>query len=221
MIIISDMIGTITTGSPVIGLVKWVRDNQSAFRADFYLGRILPSYLLAKWGFIDTQKWGQKLMFTALTLIKNPSREDLEQMGEWSVENELWPKRRLDVLNLLSGYLKDGAQVWIASSVYEPTVMAFAGRIGASGIGTPLAITNGSVRFADSLVADEQKAEKVLSRLGVDRVDVAFGDTWADIPLLEHAERPIAVYPDQVLKATAAERGWEILGDRNAERVRT
>jgi phosphoserine phosphatase len=40
----------------------------------------------------------------------------------------------------------------------------------------------------------------VLSRLGVDRVDVAYGDTWMDIPLLEHAEHPVAVYPDEKLK---------------------
>ncbi len=45
-------------------------------------------------------------------------------------------------------------------------------------------------------------------------MDAAYGDTWADIPLLEHADRPIAVYPDAPLKAAALERGWEILGDR-------
>jgi phosphoserine phosphatase len=59
---------------------------------------------------------------------------------------------------------------------------------------------------------------KVLSKLGVDKVDTTYGDTWADIPLLEHADRAVAVYPDQVLKATAVERGWEIPGDRNARR---
>jgi phosphoserine phosphatase len=59
--------------------------------------------------------------------------------------------------------------------------------------------------------------EKVLTKLGVDKVDVAYGDTWADIPLLKHADRPVAVYPDEVLKATALERGWEILGNRKAK----
>lgn len=217
MIVVSDMIGTITTGSPVLGLVKWVRHNRSAFRADFYLSRNIPSYLLAKWGLIDSQKWGQKLMFTALSLIKYPSRESLEQMGQWSVEYELWPKRRQDILDHLTSHIKDGAQVYIASSVYEPTVVAFASRIGIHGIGTPLGIAGGRVHFAESLVADGQKAEKVLSQLGVDKLDVAYGDTWADIPLLEQADRPIAVYPDEVLLATAVERGWEILGDRKSK----
>lgn len=217
MNVISDMIGTVTTGSPVIGLVKWVRHNQSVMRANFYLGWNTPSYLLAKFGLIDWQKWGQRLMVSALPLIKNPSHHSLDQMGRWSVDYELWPKRRQDVLEKLASHVEDGAQVYIASSVYEPTVVAFASQMGARGIGTPLKIVEGRVRFAETVAADARKVEKVLDQLGVEDVDVAYGDTWADIPLLEHAKRPIAVYPDAVLKSTAMERGWEILGDRDAD----
>lgn len=36
----------------------------------------------------------------------------------------------------------------------------------------------------------------------MDKMDVAFGDTWADIPLAQHAARPIAIYADTGLKAT-------------------
>jgi len=217
MIIVSDLGGTVTTGWPVIGLVKWIRKNQSAFHANFYLGRNMLWYLLAKWGFVDNMKLGQRFMVTSLPLIKDPSHELLEQMSQFSVEFELWPKRRQDVLEQLTRHAQDGAQVYIASSIYEPMVKAFASRIGAHGIGTPLEITNGRVRFAEALVAEEHKAEKVLSLLGVDKVDVAYGDTWADIPLLESAVRPVAVYPDDGLKAAAVERGWEIIGDRNAK----
>jgi phosphoserine phosphatase len=217
MIVVSDMIGTVTTGSPVIGLVKWIRHHQSALRANLYLGRIIPAYLFTKWVRGDMQKFGQKLMFSSLPLIKNPSPASLEQMGHWSVEYELWPKRRQDVLDRLARHLQDGAQVIIASSVYEPTVAAFARRIGLGAIGTPLEIADGRVRFAESLVADENKAEKVLGHLGVEAIDAAYGDTWADIPLLERAANPTAVYPDPILKATALERGWEILGNRDAD----
>ncbi|MDK1118484.1 MAG: HAD family hydrolase [Anaerolineae bacterium] len=217
MIVISDMIGTVTTGSPVIGLVKWVRLHQSAARANFYIGWNLPGYILARWGVVNWLKWAQGFMISALPLLKHPSQKMLNGMAEWSVEHELWPKRRQDVLDQLSGHIEQGAQVHIASSVYEPTVQAFARRIGAQGIGTPLQIVNGRVSFREQLAADRHKAEKVLSRLGVNSVAVAYGDTWADIHLLGIAERPVAVYPDDVLKAIALERGWEILGERNAE----
>ncbi|NJN79988.1 MAG: hypothetical protein HC797_05695 [Anaerolineales bacterium] len=45
-----------------------------------------------------------------------------------------------------------------------------------------------------------------MSRLNVKRVDFAYGDTVLDIPLLEHAEHPVAVYPDAKLKQIALEK---------------
>jgi phosphoserine phosphatase len=74
-------------------------------------------------------------------------------------------------------------------------------------------IVNGRLRMVGGLVADEKKIEQVLKRLRVDRVDMAYGDTVLDIPLLEHADHPVAVYPDAKLKTVALERGWEIIGD--------
>ena len=90
---------------------------------------------------------------------------------------------------------------------------AFAKRFGAQAIGTPVEYVNGRVRMATDLVASERKIEQVLSRLKVDRVDFAYGDTMMDVPLLEHADHPVAVYPDAKLRAVAKERGWEIIGD--------
>ena len=78
----------------------------------------------------------------------------------------------------------------------------------------PVEYRDRHVRVAGELVAQERKIEQVLARVGVDRVDYAYGDTWMDIPLLEHAEHPVAVYPDARLRSTAQERGWEIMGDR-------
>ncbi len=217
MIVISDMMGTLTTGSPVLGLVSWVRQHQSKLRANLYMAGMLPSYFLAKAGLLDWQKWGQGLMVNSLSLVRDATPETMKQIAEWAVERDLWPERREDVLARLAEHTQNGAQVYIASSVFEPTVAAFAKRIGAQAIGTPLEIVNGRVRLAQDLVASQRKIEQVLSQLGVQRVDVAYGDTAQDIPLLEHAEHPVAVYPDQALKATALERGWEILGERSGE----
>jgi len=215
MIVVSDLGGTITTGYPVMGLVKWVRHNQSKLRANFYLARlVLPLYLFTKLKLINAEAAGEKLMHTALSLIRDPSPKNLEQMAEWSVEHELWPKRRQDVVDRLTDHLKDGAQVVLASSMFEPTVKAFADRIRVGALGTPLEILGGRVRFAEAIVHGEEKAQKVLAHLGVEKVDVAYGDTQLDIPLLELADNPVAVYPNQALKTAALERGWEILGDR-------
>lgn len=178
---------------------------------------IMPSYLIAKLGWIDWQSWAQGLMLNSLKLIKNATPEKMKGVGEWAVEHDLWKKRREDVIARLRDHASRGAQVYIASSVIEPIIEPFARRIGAQTIGTPVEYTNGYVRVAGELVAQERKIEQVLSRLGVERVDVAYGDTAQDVPLLEHADHPVAVYPDKALKAIALERGWEIFGSRESD----
>jgi phosphoserine phosphatase len=217
MIVISDMMGTLTTGSPVLGLVDWVRHNQSKMQARLYMTSIMPSYFIAKRGWIDWQQWAQGLMVNSLKMVKNATPEKMKTVGEWAVEHDLWQKRREDVIARLKSHAAQGAQVYIASSVIEPIIEPFARRIGAQTIGTPVEYVNGNVRVAGELVAQERKIEQVLSRLGVARVDFAYGDTVQDVPLLEHADHPVAVYPDAALKAIAIARGWEILGSREAD----
>ena len=213
MIVISDMMGTLTTGSPFLGLVDWVKHNQSKWRARFYMARVMPAYVLAKNGLIDWQEWGQKLMIESLAYIKDADEAKLAHASEWAVEHNLWKKRREDTVARLIKHREDGARVYIASSSVEPFIKPFAQRIGAEVIGTPVKIVNGRVQLAGELVASQNKIEQVLTRLGVKRVDFAYGDTEQDIPLLEHADHPVAVYPDKNLKQVALQRGWEIIGD--------
>jgi phosphoserine phosphatase len=208
------MMGTLTTGSPVLGLVDWVRHNQSKIQAQLYMASIMPSYLIAKRGWIDWQNWAQGLMINSLKMVREATPEKMKAVAEWAVEHDLWKKRRDDVIARLKTHAAQGAQVYIASSVIEPIIEPFARRIGAQTIGTPVEYVNGHVRVAGDLVAQERKIEKVLSQLGVDRVDFAYGDTEQDVPLLEHADHPVAVYPDEKLKSVALARGWEILGSR-------
>ena len=213
MIVISDMMGTLTTGSPFLGLVDWVRHNQSKWLARFYTAKAMPAYVLARNGLIDWQEWGQKLMVESLAYIKNADEAKVQSAAEWAVEHNLWKKRREDVIARLIKHREDGARVYIASSSVEPFVKSFASRFGAEAISTPVKIVGGRIQLAGDLVASENKIGQVLSRLGVERVDFAYGDTEQDIPLLEHADHPVAVYPDKNLKKVALERGWEIIGD--------
>lgn len=213
MIVASDLMGTLTTGSPFLGLVDWVKHNQSKVSANLYMAAIMPSYLMAKNGLIDWQAWGQKLMVNSLAYINNADAQKLADVSEWVVEHDFWKKRREDVVERLIKHREHGAKVYIASSVVEPFIEPFAKRIGAQSIGTPVEIVNGRVRMVGELMANEKKIEQLLSRLGVDRVDIAYGDTILDVPLLEHADHPVAVYPDAKLKAFALSKGWEVMGD--------
>jgi phosphoserine phosphatase len=214
MIVVSDLMGTLTTGSPYLGLVDWVKHNQSKWRAYYYLIRIVPSYLFARWGWVDKQRWGQDLMIKSLAYIQDADEQKLREVSEWVVEHDLWLKRRRDVIGRLVRHRQQGMQVYIASSVVEPFIVPFAERIGASAIGTQVKVFRKRVVMEGELMSDNKKIEQVLSRLGVRRVDFAYGDTILDIPLLEHADTPVAVYPDDKLKAIAEQRGWEIFGNQ-------
>lgn len=212
MLVISDMMGTLTTGSPVLGFVDWIRHNQSRRQARWLMAKMMPAYLLTKTGLINAQPWKLKLMLDSLVWIPELTPAKFDQVAEWTVEHNLWPQRREDVIARLREHAQQGAQVFIASSVYEPVAVAFGGRFGAQAIGTPVQFANGRATLASDLVASEQKIQEVLRRLEVSSVDYAYGDTYMDIPLLEHAAHPVAVYPDQQLYALAKQRGWEILG---------
>jgi phosphoserine phosphatase len=213
MIVLSDMMGTLTTGSPFLGLVDWVKHNRSRALANYYIARIMPSYFLAKRGIIDIQTWGQKLMVDSLAYIKNADEKKLADASEWVVEHNLWKLRREDVISRLIQHREKGAQVYIASSVVEPFIEPFARKIGAQVSGTPIKIENGRVQMVGDLIASEKKIQQIFNRLGVNKVDIAYGDTVLDVPMLEKADHPVAVYPDAKLKQIALERKWEIIGD--------
>ena len=216
MIVVSDLVGTLTTGSPTLGLVSWARHNQSALRANFFLARLLPRYFLARIGLIDMRKFGEWSMIASLPLIKNATEEMVREMALWSVDKVMWPKRRPDVLGRLARHKEQGADLYIASSALEPAVAALGERIGAAAIGSPIEIIDGRLRFVPKMIEGSRKGEEVFKRLKVDRVSAACGDTWADIPILERADHPVAVYPDARLRAAAVEHGWEILENTTA-----
>ena len=214
MIVISDMMGTLTRGSPILGLVDWVSNRQNKLQAQLYKTSILPSYILVKLGLINQQSWGQNLLIQSLGLIHSPTPEKFAEIADWIVEKNLWINRRQDVIDRLEAHAQKGHQIYIASSVMEPVVQAFAHKLGAQGIGTPLDFQNGKVRFATELISSNRKIQQVLTQLNVTRVDYAYGDTEQDIPLLEHAHHPVAVYPNQALRSEAKKRNWEIFGNQ-------
>jgi phosphoserine phosphatase len=210
MIVVSDLVGTISKGSPILGLVSWVRHNQSALQANTFLAKAMPRYLLYKLGLMDLRDFGEWGLVAALPMIKEPTPDKIREIAVWSVDKVLWPKRRADVLERLAQHTEQGDQLYIASTAYESTLEAMGERIGARAIGSQIEVTDGELQLVSGLITGKGKGEQVFERLGVDRVGAAYGDTWADIPILKRADHPVAVYPDARLRTAAIEHGWEI-----------
>lgn len=214
MIVASDLNGTLTTGSPILAVARWVKENQpESYPRGFTLG-LFASYLQVKLGLRKIDTWGDINMRRVLELISNPTSVILDQVMESVVEDELWLKKRDKAVALLNEYHMAGARIIIISAAFEPAVQKFATKIGVEntqGIGTPVTLTAAGLKLAKTLTSREVKLKKIRAAIGTEDLDVALGDTFADIPLLEEAVEPIAVYPDKTLHETALERGWKII----------
>jgi phosphoserine phosphatase len=214
MIVASDLNGTLTTGSPILAIANWVEKYQPSLRPKLFKLSVLFSYLQVRAGLKEIDVWADKTMRKVLDLIQSPDEELVNSIMSYVVESELWPKRRERPVTLLKEYHNQGAEIILVSAAYEPAVLEFAKKIGderITAIGTQVYLTQGRISLAETLTTREKKLEKVKNIIGSNTLEIALGDTFADIPLLEQARQPIAVFPDQELRKTAKNRGWQIL----------
>lgn len=213
LIIASDLEGTLTTGATWKGVGRYLQQHgrAAAYNA-FFLPR-LPGALLAMAHLISKERYRDKWMADMLHLLKGSTADQIHALAEWVVEHELWPRRRQDVVAELEAHLAAGARVIITSGTYAPIPAAFARRIGAECIGTEIEMADGRLtgRMSPSNTG-ALKAQQLQTYLGGARLHTAYGDTLADLPMLEMAEVPIAVYPDGQLRQVAAERNWRQMG---------
>ena len=214
MLVASDLNGTLTTGSPILAVARWVKDNQPESYPSGFMFGLFVSYMQVKLGMQKIDTWGDINMRRSLKLISKPNQEILDRVMDSVVDGELWVKKRDKAVKLLKNYHQNGAKIIIISAAYEPAVKKFAAMIGSEnthGIGTPVTLTDSGLVLAKTLTSREVKLERLRSLIGNQQIDVALGDTFADIPLLEEATKAIAVFPDKTLRQTAIERNWEII----------
>lgn len=112
--------------------------------------------------------------------------------------------------------MRKRAAGWLlAAGGYQPVLEAFARKIGAEAVGTPLEFSGGEAtgRLVGAVNTGKAKAERLRERVGAGELRAAYGDTWADLGMLDLSEAPVAVQPDPLLRKEALERGWRVLGD--------
>jgi HAD superfamily hydrolase (TIGR01490 family) len=219
MAVVSDLEGTLTTGA------TWRALGQEAGRRigrTRYLGFVagrLPALGRAWSGRLPKRHFQDEWLRRLTTCFAGVDVATFEIMAERAVDAELWPRRREDVIAALRVHLAAGERVVVASGALQPVVEAFARRLGrATGspvesLGTPLEVEEGRLtgRLIGPVSTGEIKARRVHELLGAERLSAAYGDSAADVPLLLLSDAPVAVYPDDVLRATAQQLGWRVL----------
>lgn len=224
-IIASDLEGTLTTGRTWQALADYLAKHGSKYGGAWRYRRnfwwrypiIAATKIPAIGKRVDVPALQQQWMVDLLALFAGASEADFADIAAWVVDHHLWPKRREDVLAHLKNYGKNyGGKLIVASGAYQPIVQAFADKLGAEAIGTPLEVvtraaqptltgkTNGAINTAH---AKRQRLEHYLQG---QTLDVALGDTSEDIPMLALSQQALAVYPDKILAAHAATYHWQI-----------
>lgn len=214
------MDGTLSTAETWRGVQAWVEANHPSRAARRFVLTQMPFILLARSRVYDREAFRARWLANHARLLRGVPEEGLRQMGRWVVDHHLWPARREVAVEALRAAIAQAREaepatvVVLASGAYLPIAEAFAARVGADiAVGTPLEVRGGAAtgRLAGPVPTGTLKASAVRERIGGASVLVAFGDTAADIPMLELARHPVAVAADAELRRVALERGWELL----------
>lgn len=217
MVVVTDLEGTVTAGETWRGMMQFLalRGRGSAVR-----WALLP-YAVRRWfkrlGWRESPQVRLRFMEDLAGLMRGRSREEWEAAGEWIAEHVLWPERYGRVWQELIAARQAGARVIVCSGAYQPVVDAFARRGGFESLGTPIAWGDrGATGLGGPINQGEWKAEALRSLLGDVAIEQAYGDTEADIPMLQMAASATIVDHDPVLRGVAEQRGWRILSDEDA-----
>jgi HAD superfamily phosphoserine phosphatase-like hydrolase len=152
-----------------------------------------------------------------LFLFKGFSVERFNHMAEWAVANELLPNIRKLINNELQEHKKNGRRIIIVSAMFEPILSIFAAQLNILDFfGTPL-VFNGDIftgNIQSFMNSGIHKVEKLVPFMTDGKIYAAYGDTVADIPMLEICENPTAINPDIELLSKAKANNWRILLDK-------
>ncbi len=217
-VVASDVEGTLTDGETWRGLGRWLAANGRRAEYRRFLVPRLLAVPLARFGLYDRQRFRDRWIRDLVGHLAGLDATEIAAIAAWIVEEELWPARRDPMLAELAAAVDDVARLVLVSGTYDPVLHAFAARLGAGGlgaedVGTPLRFEGG--RFTGDLAGPVNtgrvKVERLARRIGSAPLGRAYGDSAADLALLEAAATPIAVTPDRVLARHARAHGWRIV----------
>ncbi|MBC8505688.1 MAG: haloacid dehalogenase-like hydrolase [Anaerolineales bacterium] len=219
-IIVSDLEGTLTTGSSWRGLRRYFRMHYDAWAYDRFFLKWIAIFPLVQLGIMNRREVMTSWMLDEISLFRGNSPQKFNKMAEWVVENTMWPNRRKDVLLEINLHRQNGAKVAIVSGAYQPIAEAFARRMDAISIGSPLIFQNGKLEGVTLPINSyEHKRKNIQDQLSDAKIASAYGDTTSDIPMMEMSADPVAVYPSKHLRQIAEKRNWRILDEHSGSVV--
>ncbi len=212
-IIASDLEGTLTTGETWRGLRAYLEQHGRKTDFQLFFASQILGFTAAKLGLMPKREFQNRWTANIMRLFAGQTLEQFQEIATWIAEHELLPKARRSVLSELEAARDQGTRIILASGTYQPVLEAFAKPFGFEAIGTPLEYSNGRLigKVIGQINVGLEKRQKLEQRLAGQKLDVAYGDTLPDIPMLEMAQTAIVVSGDSALERIAKARGWRIV----------
>lgn len=217
-VVFSDVGGTIFEGAPWTHLQKHPNFNSDRNRWEMY--KFLPIYGLMKLKIISETTMRQKWLKGMARVFKDTPREQLRDMFRETLENDLQPILRQDVIQRLQAHKADGATVILVSGIFSVFVEIIAEHIGIDGaIGTQLEYRNDKTtgHITGIPCVGIQKIDYIHQFVQENHPNTDFAncygyaDSYSDRALLSAVGHGVATYPDDEMRVVAKSNNWEIM----------
>ena len=213
---IFDFDGTLFPEETFPLMMKHLKTHpQHAKRYRYFFAKILPIYVAYKCKLYPEKPMKAHSMWSLVSSFGSAKQSEVDlffrELGRGMSE-----KLSGSVLERFEQHRKDGYYTMLVSGAFEPLLYAATDKLAFDSIiGTQVPISNKKSEMVH--VHGEKKIEKVKEKLANYNVDwnnsFAYGDSFADVPVLELVGHPVAVKPESRLLQIAQDRNWEILSE--------
>ena len=213
-LIIFDLDNTILNGDSDYEWIKFLIDSGHVDN-DYFSKK--NEYFYNQWtqGSLDYREW---LEFVLLTL-KDKKLEQADDLLKHFMTSAIEPIINIYALRLLHDHFHNNDLMLLASASNSAIVKPIAARLNFSNvISTEAEIIEGRYtgKIIGELALGEGKLSKVktwMSSNGINSFEntTFYSDSIYDLPLLSIVKNPIAVNPDDDLRAVCVKNNWEII----------
>ena len=220
-----DADGTLYSAQYGRGLMKYALANGRRLYVAAYFLSLIPAGLPSALKLTHSEGFDRAKIGRMAWLLRGWTEARCLRAFEWITDRYLLPTGREHVLARLRDHQRKGHLVVIASGTFTPSLRVLGERLGVKDlIGTEVGIRNG--RYTGGIRPPIIKGADKLAQIQAHLADwsgsinwaasYAYGDSYSDREFMQLTGHPVAVHPEDRLRALALDRGWQILEENVA-----
>jgi HAD superfamily hydrolase (TIGR01490 family) len=216
-VVFSDVGGTVMKGTPWNIIRKHPSYNKMRGRIE--LVRFLPTFVLNQLNIIGESEMRKQWLARMAASFTGLSRDTIATMYRDAIENDFQQVLRQDVIARLQEHKQQGATVIMVSGIFTDLVQQLAEHIGIDGaIGTQVEYKNNIAtgRLFGEPCVGKNKIDFIHQYMQANHPTIkledcyGYADSYSDRALLSAVGHGVATYPDELMRETAEDSGWEL-----------